>query len=422
MLVSSNIYNHLSQDLVPKRRNTTHKSSELKEVYNNMARYNKNSPLYLLSLSQSKQSQIINIKEAAITLKEVSDCFSDTDSDIYSKKLLHSDNEEAITGSFKQGDLSTLPDQLSIEVKSLATEQVNVGNYMESAGKSLPNGSYAFTLNTINTSSHFNITVTKDDTNLDIQQRLSQYINNRDLGVHASVVTEGKNSAVMISSSETGVAGTDDGLHFSVNSVADTDNIVDTFGLNNTSTLPSNSQFSINGEDHTSTSNQISINQIIELDFHKVSDTPVNISFVPDTNEALSQVDLFVEAYNHLVDLSEDSKQVNPGSRSLFRDISGIVDKHKNELEAAGLTIGEDNKLVKDEALLVQSVQSGQFGELFRDISSFKDDVAQATNRLTLDPIAYINKLIVTYPNTNHKFGAVYNKSLYSGLIYNNYA
>lgn len=422
MLVSSNIYNHLSTDLVPKRRNTTHKSSELREVYNKMARYNKNSPMYLLSLSQSKQSQIINIKEAAITLKEVSDCFSNTESDIYSKKLLHSDNESSITGSFKQGDLSSLPEELSIQVKSMATEQINTGNYLESDGKALPTGSYAFTLNTVNTSSHFNITVSKDDTNLDVQQRVSQYINNRELDVNASIVRDGKTSALMISSTETGRPSTDDGLHFSLTSSSGTNNIVDVFGLDNVSTPPTNSQFTINGEEHSSTSNQISINQIIELDFHKVSDTPVHISFVPDTEEALSQVDLFVDAYNHLVDLSEDSREVNPGSRSLYRDISGIVDRHKNELEAAGLTIGEDNKLIKDEALLVQSVKSGQFAELFQDISSFKDDVSAAANRLTLDPIAYINKLIVTYPNTNYKFGAVYNKSLYSGLIYNNYA
>ena len=73
MLIGAHIYNYLNSSTVPKKRNTTHKSSELRAVYNNMAKYNQNSPMYLLSLSASKQSQIINIKEAAITLKEVSD-------------------------------------------------------------------------------------------------------------------------------------------------------------------------------------------------------------------------------------------------------------------------------------------------------------------------------------------------------------
>ena len=420
MLINSNVYNHLNSSLVPKKRNTTHKSSELRAVYNNMARYNQKSPMYLLSLSEKKQSQIINIKEAAITLREVSDCFSDTNSDIYTKKMLHSDNEESITGSFKRGDLNSLPSELQIQVDSLASEQINVGNYVSSNGRNINPGNYTITLFSSNSSAKFSVSIAKEDTNSSIQQRLQQYINNRNLGVQVSIISEGNDSALMLNSTDTGRAATDDGLHFSFDASDHT--LIDTYGLNNVHTAPQDSQFSINGENHSSSSNQISINQIIELDFHKPSDAPVTISFTPDTNDAMNQIDMFVDAYNSLVDLSDSKEKINPGSRNLFNDISVIVNRHKNELEAAGLSIGEDNKIAKDEALLVQSVQSGKFSELFQDISSFKDDISSATERLTIDPIAYINKLIVTYPNTKQKLGAVYNKSLYSGLMYNNYA
>ena len=64
-----------------------------------------------------------------------------------------------------------------------------------------------------------------------------------------------------------------------------------------------------------------------------------------------------------------------------------------------------------------------KLAELFRDNSEFRKDINTATDRLTLDPIAYINKLIVTYPNKDDKTaGATYTQSLYSGLMYNNYA
>ena len=43
-------------------------------------------------------------------------------------------------------------------------------------------------------------------------------------------------------------------------------------------------------------------------------------------------------------------------------------------------------------------------------------------NRLTLDPLAYIDRLIVTYPNAKEKQTATYTQSVYSGLMYNNYA
>ena len=58
--------------------------------------------------------------------------------------------------------------------------------------------------------------------------------------------------------------------------------VVDTFGLNQIQTYPENARFYINDLVHSSTSNHISINQVAEFDFHKVTDTPVNVQFTPD--------------------------------------------------------------------------------------------------------------------------------------------
>lgn len=422
MKINANIYNHLSSSLVPAKRKTTHKSSELKAVYSSISKYNKNSPLYLLSLSDAKQEHMINIKEAALTLRDVAESFSKPDSAIYSRKELHSDNETSITGAFRNQTARVLPDELKIQINSLAGEQINVGNYVRSSEHSLIAKEHTFTIETINTNAHFSISVTSSDTNIDVQKKLAQYINNRNLGINASVLTEDNNSALMLSSIETGVPATDDGLYFSINRDSSGQNLVDVFGLANTTEFPSDSSFYINGEAHTSASNHISINQAVELDFHAPTEQPVTISFVPDTNSALSQIDMFTDAYNSLINLSETGGKVNLGSRNLFNDISGIVANHKAELESAGLKIDETNRIIKDTPLLVESLRNGRLSELFGEVSTLREDIYQATDRLTLDPAAYINKLIVTYPNAQNKLNSTYNQSLYSGLMYNNYA
>ncbi|MCM1207725.1 MAG: hypothetical protein NC309_02280, partial [Ruminococcus sp.] len=92
------------------------------------------------------------------------------------------------------------------------------------------------------------------------------------------------------------------------------------------------------------------------------------------------------------------------------------------ELEDVGLDVDDTNHIVQNEKVLTENIRSGDFAKLFGKVSSFKDDVESATNRLTLDPMAYINKLIVTYPNTANKSNTPYTQSLYSGLMYNNYA
>ena len=422
MQVNNEVYNYMSRSLTTKKRTTAHKSSELRAVYNNMAKYNKSLPLYKFSLSPDKQEHVISIKEAALTLKDIAGSFNDKDSDVYSKKMLISDDESSVSGELKTTDYASLPDELDIEVKALATKQVNTGEFLPSDSRYFSTGSYNFTLNTVNGSSNFNVAVESGDTNYDIQNKIAGYINNRDAGVTAEVVRNGDSSALQISSIGTGRPNSDDGLFFSFSVSGGDYDFVDDLGLNNVESEPNNSSFVINGETHAAATNNISVNQVITLDFHSVSDKPVKIKFAPDIDNVMSQVDAFVDSYNSLVDLSDSAQESKIGRRNLFNDISAIVDKHRNELEAAGLNISEDNHIIKEESLLVQSVKSGEFQDLFNDISSFKDDISIATDRLTLDPMAYINRLIVTYPNTKANQGTSYNQSVYSGLIYNNYA
>jgi flagellar hook-associated protein 2 len=422
MLVNNEVYNYLSNTTTTKKRTTAHNSSELRAVYSNMAKYNKSLPLYKFSLSPAKQERVINIKEAALTLKDVAASFNNKGSEVYSKKMLLSDNEESVSGNLRGGDIGSLPDSLEIQVKSLASGQVNRSDFLPSDRRYFSAGSYNFTLDTINTAAHFNLSVSISDSNIDIQSKIADSINSRNLGVNASVISDGNNnSAIEIASTETGRPKTDDGLYFSFASDGGYD-IVSDLGLNNVATEPNNSSFIINGETHAAATNNISVNQVITLDFHSVSDKPVTIQFAPDLDSVMNQVDSFVDAYNNLVDLSDSAAESKIGRRNLFNDISAIVEKHKSELESAGLTISEDNHMVKEESLLIQSVKNGEFAELFNDISSFKDDISLATDRLTLDPMAYINRLIVTYPDTRHNQGTSYNQSVYSGMIYNNYA
>lgn len=422
MNISGEIYNHLSAQLVPKKRNTTHKASELKDVYKSMAKYNKNSPLYLLSLSDEKQSFMINIKEAALTLKDAADAFGNVDSDMYSKKILNSDDSESISGNIKGNNIDGLPEKLSIKLDNLASEQVNVGNYLDSFDLNFVPKQHSFAISSVDGSFTFNMRITEDDTNLSVQRNIADSINSRKLGIQASVLREGDTSALMLSSEDTGVPDTADGLFFTAKQMSSGQNTVDVLGLNNVDVQPFNAQFTINGEQHESASNHISINKVVELDFHKPTTKPVNISFVSDAEQVMEQLDGFVEAYNSLVDLAAAEGETRVGTRNLGNDISSIVSRHKAELESNGLHIDDNGKMVKDISILKDSIKNGGFTELFKDISAFKGDVTKATDRLSIDPLAYVDKLIVTYPNKANKANTPYTQSLYSGLIYNNYA
>lgn len=420
MKVNSNIYNHLGASTVPKKRTATHKSSELKAIYTKMAQYNKSSPLYMLSLSDNKQEQIINIKEAALSLRYSIQSFGNSDDDMYSRKTFSSSDPAAISGSLKKQGSANIPESLDIEINSLATEQVNVSKLVKSKDFGLVPKEHRFSLETLNTSAHFGITVNKGDTNIEIQSKLVNYINNRNIGVNASLIKDGNSSAVMLTSAETGKPATDDGLHFTFVPEGSGQNLVNVFELNNVKSLPTNSSFSINGDKHISSSNHISINQAVELDFHKTTDAPVRVGLATDSKHAIEQLESFTSAYNGLLDISANAKS-QIGTRSLSTDISGILTKYTGDMANIGIITEEDGRLSIDEKKVTESLASGEFTEFFGN-SQLASDIDNATNRLVLDPIAYVNKTIVSYPNVSNKLNNTYTQSLYSGLMYNNYA
>ena len=421
MKVNSSIYNHLGSNTVPKKRTTTHKSSELKAIYTKMAQYNKSSPLYMLNLSDNKQDQIINIKESALSLRYSIQSFGNPDDDMYSKKVFSSSDNSVVSGSLKKPGAANIPESLDIEIETLATQQVNMSKFVKSADFSLVPKEHRFILETLNTSAHFGITVDKGDANIDIQSKIVNYVNNRNIGINASLIKEGANSAVMFTSAETGKPATDDGLLFSFTPDGAGQNLVNVFELNNVKSKPTNSSFSINGNKHISSSNHISINQAIELDFHKVSNGPVKVGLAADSAQAIEQLEGFAAAYNGLMDLSDNSvSQI--GTRSLSTDISGILSKYKADMDSIGMVTGEDGRLSIDKELVKKSLGSGEFTEFFSNSETIATDIENATNRLVLDPIAYVNKTIVSYPNASNKLNNTYTQSLYSGLMYNNYA
>lgn len=416
----SQVYNYLNHDLVPKRRTRTHKASELKAVYNSISKYNQSSPLYLVTLSESRQSHMIDIKEQALTLRDITDQLANPDSELYTKKQIFTDNPDAISGSLRAHTSGELPDHMTLQIDQLASEQINVGTYLNSVDTSLAPGSYSFSMQTVHGNLPFTLSVSDDDTNLSLQEQLANQINRRHINVRASIIEEGNTSALMLASTDTGSPETASSLYFTFEKNQGS-SVVETFGLNQVQTYPENARFYINDLVHSSTSNHISINQVAEFDFHKVTDTPVNVQFTPDKSLLVDQMTSFTDAYNQLVSLSEESEPTSIGSRNLYHDISGIVTRHGEQLASIGITVGTNHRMQFD-AEQANGVSYDILNTLFGENSSLRTDIGKAVNRLTLDPLAYIDRLIVTYPNAKEKQTATYTQSVYSGLMYNNYA
>lgn len=419
MLNLNHVYNYYSAHITPPRstqRVQANKRNDLKTVYNNMVKQNQHSPFYKFTFSDANQAYAIGIKEAALALEAESRILSG-DSHSRAQMKAVSDDENVIYANLNHSDADDLPENLSIKVNSLATGQTNVGTYLPSEEAYIPAGEYSFGIAVGRNQYTFRLKVNEGDSNQKIQRNLATSINENNIGVRAAIRnnrTEGT-SALVLHSEAIGKPN-DSELFFRFDETYLEDDISTVLGMEQIETLPSNAEFYINDTLHSSISNRISLNHSIDIDLLATSEKSVNVKLVPDENKAADRIKDFLDSYNQLVDIARNGNQ--KGATKLFRDVTGIANRHRASIEEAGLTINDNGYLTQEGEMNPLKLQ-----ELFdEDTSSFRKDIKRTTDKMTLNPLHYIDKVVVTYPNTNRTFPNPYYPSKYSGLLFNDYS
>ena len=171
-------------------RYDSHKKSELRSVYNNIVKINKESPLYKIKDSADAQKFAIDIKEHARDLKNVIASLSTGDSlaEAFQKKIAVSDQNDIVDADYVgNGDSGENTNSFQMEIKKLASPQLNYGNYLKDDQLAFKPGSYSFDLNTSSASYEFQFNVNPDDTNRSVQDKLAKLFNTASIGIHADV-------------------------------------------------------------------------------------------------------------------------------------------------------------------------------------------------------------------------------------------
>ena len=197
-------------------RYDSHKKSELRSVYNNIVKINKESPLYKIKDSADAQKFAIDIKEHARDLKNVIASLSTGDSlaEAFQKKIAVSDQDDIVDADYiGNGDSGENTNSFQMEIKKLASPQLNYGNYLKDDQLAFKPGSYSFDLNTSSASYEFQFNVNPDDTNRSVQDKLAKLFNTASIGIHADVKEDDSgHSALVLTSRQTGLKDDEDFL------------------------------------------------------------------------------------------------------------------------------------------------------------------------------------------------------------------
>lgn len=439
------IYNQYLTTYAPKKSDTrydTHKRSELRSITNSMAKLNKDAPLYKIDRSPEANEYIIGIKEETRILQNtIASVVGDADSAKLDGKIAYSSNENIAsavfvgqedTGEYAEGDEGIVNAEretpsYKIEVQSLATAQVNMGKFLPKDGRSIEATDYKFDLSVNGQGYEFQYSIREDDTNFDIQSRLSRLINNSNIGLKASVEEDGDgNSSLRIESEQVGIRFgektrvfniTDSGTGFGNNSV-------DYLGINHVVREASNARFTINGEEAEASSNSFILEKRFEITLNGVSPeegVTATIGLKPDTEAAVENISNLIGGYNQFIRAMAKYNESQAGSSHLINEMKGIANLYSEQMGRFGITVNNEGTMEIDSEKLERSILQEDSETTVSSLKQFSGAMMRKSRQVSLNPVSYINKTVVEYKNPGKNFSSPYVASAYAGFMFNSY-
>ncbi len=430
----NSVYNFYVTTYAPKTnsRYDTHKKSELRSVYSSIVNQNKDAPLYLLHNDTETREFAIGVKENARSLKNTIASLGGLDSEsLLNKKTASSSNSAIATASYigtTPGD--TTASGFDMTVSSLASHQVNLGNFLNKNDvAALAPDTYSFDIGINSLSYEFQFTVNKGDTNNDTQQRLTRLVNNANIGLNAEITDNPNNpdqSAIKLESAATGEQ--EHGGHiFTISEDYTSKNTgtVDYLGIGTATRLGSDASFNINGTPHTASSNNFTVDNAYDVVLHNTTDQSsgetVSIGLKTDVDSLTENMISLVRGYNSVLQTAAEYTDVQPKSSEIMHELSSISRTYAKGLTDIGINLNLDGSLELDEDSFRKSMQNGNISKNLAPVRSFTNSLLRKSDQVSLNPMRYVDKTVVEYKNPGKNFANPYITSEYSGMLFNSY-
>ncbi len=447
--VMTTIYNQYSTAYMPRKsdsRYDSHKRSELRTICANMAKVNRDNPLYLLKPAPDTQKYVVDLKENVRDLRNtIIDSLGGVENADFNGKIAYSTNDNIVSAKYIGSQ--TLPEQLpgesdgdgsvvstsgeiptyDIEVISLASPQVNLGKYLPMDENSLEPGDYSFDVNVNDLGYEFQFSINENDTNHEIQQRLSRLINNSKIGLNASVEEgEAGTSALRIESTRVGIDFGQSSRIFSISETSGvrTSGAVEHLGINYVARDASNAHFKVNGIEASASSNTFILQNDYEVTLNGLSENvgqTTTIGVKPDTIALQENISRLIGGYNDFIRSMSEYQETQQPSRHITRDLNKIVGFYQSQMNDLGISPNEDGTLSLDGDKLNEAVALEETPKALSSLKSFSQSVLRKSDNISLNPINYVNKVVVAYKNPSHTLYSPYVTSAYAGLMFNNY-
>lgn len=424
----SNVYSSVLTAYAPKStRYDTHKKDELKSVYNRIVKQTEDSPLFLMDRSGESQKYAVSLKEGARELQNaIYSLRSDSSDSVLDKRIASSSNEDYALAKYVGADdnIEATP-SFSLKVNQLASSQVNLGHFLPKNGMDLEPDDYSFDIHVNDTDYEFQFSVDEGDTNLQVQNRIARLISHANVGVAASVIDGGEDSALRIESISTG-SKADGSLNFIISddNTSRRNGAVDYFGIGDVAHEPTNAEFEVNGVERHAYSNVFTIDKSYEITLKAPQEKdadPLTIGLKPDLEALTDNINNLAGAYNDFIRRAAEYTENYGKSHKIMNEMASLARGYSNALDAIGLNLSKDGTIQVDEKLLTQSASETDPKKSLEAVQRFTNALVNKADQVSINPMQYANQVIVAYKNPGKNFPNPYVPSLYSGMMFSSY-
>ena len=192
--------------------------------------------------------------------------------------------------------------------------------------------------------------------------------------------------------------------------------------MNNVVSSPSSASFEWNGETKETLSNTFVLGRALEVSMYAPGDQAAQISYVPDSDKIIEGVYGIVKSYNKLVENTSTYHSETGQNSKLVREYQNLLKPYMSEMESCGIAFDDTGRMKLDESLAAQAALDGDMEKLVGKDSSLNRRLLKKNEQVKLNPMDYIEKKIVSYPDYGRPpKGYAYITSLYSGMLFNYY-
>ena len=138
-----------------------------------------------------------------------------------------------------------------------------------------------------------------------------------------------------------------------------------------------------------------------------------------------------VDAYNGFIETGERYSSNQLGNQ-LLHDLKDVSLSYENDLESVGMVIDENGEIIGikqqgadengeisiDRDLLSDALDTDKPSETFSILNAFKNSLLAKADNASINPIKYVDKIIVTYKRPGTNFISPYSASVYAGMMF----